>query len=122
MKVKVILFLLLAAVAASVGWLLLRDDDSDAVMARISRDGVTIEEIRLDRVKEPFTRTLEDTTGTNVIAVEQGRIRIIEADCFDQICVHQGWISDSSLPIICLPHRLVVEIVGTEGDLDGGAG
>ena len=122
MKTKVILFLLLAAVAASAAWLLLRDGDTDAPTARILRDGVLLEEIDLDRVAEPYSFTLEDGSGANTVQVERGRIRISAADCPDQVCVKQGWISGGAVPIICLPHRLTIEIVDGGGDLDGAAG
>ncbi len=122
MKTRVILFLLLAAVAASAAWLLLRDGDTDAPTARILRDGVLLEEIDLDRVAEPYSFTLEDGSGANTVQVERGRIRISAADCPDQVCVKQGWISGGAVPIICLPHRLTIEIVDGGGDLDGAAG
>ena len=122
MKTRVILFLLLAAVAGSAAWLLLRDGDTDAPTARILRDGVLLEEIDLDRVAEPYSFTLEDGSGANTVQVERGRIRISAADCPDQVCVKQGWISGGAVPIICLPHRLTIEIVDGGGDLDGAAG
>ena len=122
MKTRVILFLLLAAVAASAAWLLLRDGDTDAPTARILRDGVLLEEIDLNQVEESYTLTFEDERGTNTVLVEPGRIRIAEADCPDQVCVKQGWISGGAVPIICLPHRLTIEIVDGGGDLDGAAG
>ncbi|MCI9310900.1 MAG: NusG domain II-containing protein [Lawsonibacter sp.] len=122
MKTRVILFLLLAAVAASAAWLLLRDGDTDAPTARILRDGVLLEEIDLDQVDEPRSLVLEDESGSNTVQVERGRIRISAADCPDQVCVKQGWISGGAVPIICLPHRLTIEIVDGGGDLDGAAG
>ena len=122
MKTRVILFLLLAAVAASAAWLLLRDGDTDAPTARILRDGVLLEEIDLDRVAEPYSFTLEDGSGANTVQVERGRIRISAADCPDQVCVKQGWISGGAVPIICLPHTLMIEIVSGGGALEGAAG
>ena len=122
MRTKVIVFCLLAAVAASAAWLLLRNGDTDAPTARILRDGVLLEEIDLDRVAEPYSFTLEDGSGANTVQVERGRIRISAADCPDQVCVKQGWISGGAVPIVCLPHRLTIEIVDGGGDLDGAAG
>ena len=122
MKVKVILLLLLGAVAASAAWLLFRDGGTPSPTARISRDGVLLEEINLDQVDAPRSFVLEDESGRNTVAVEKGRIRVSEADCPDQVCVNRGWISDGTAPIICLPHKLMIEIVGGGGDLDGGAG
>lgn len=54
---------------------------------------------------------------------EDGTVRMLAADCPDQICVNHREIRESMDNIICLPHRLVLEIVSdrkskTEG-LDG---
>ena len=114
--------MLLGAVAASAAWLLLRREDAPSPTARITRDGVLLEEIDLDKVEEPRSFVLEDGSGTNTVQMEKGRIRILEADCPDQVCVNQGWISSGAVPIICLPHRLIIEIVEAGGDLDGAAG
>ncbi len=121
MRTKVIVFLLAAAVAASAGWILFRRGEAPSPIARITRDGVLLEEIGLDQVDRPRSFALEDGSGSNTVTVERGRICISEADCPDQICVRQGWISDGTVPIVCLPHRLMIEIVGG-GAFDGGAG
>lgn len=122
MKGKAIMFLLLAAVAASAALLLLRGGGEDSPVARITRDGALLEEIDLNKVDRPYTLTFENESGSNTISVEKGRIRVSAADCPDRICVDQGWISDGTVPIVCLPHRLMVEIEGGGGELDGGAG
>ena len=122
MRTKAIVFFLIGAVAGSIGFLLFRGWKTDAGAARVTRDGVLLEEIDLNRVDASYTLVFEDDSGTNTVQVERGRIRVSEADCPDQICVHQGWISDSVIPIICLPHRFMIEIVGGGGELDGGTG
>ncbi len=116
------LFLLLAAVALSVAALLFRDTGLPSPAVRVTRDGVLLEEIDLSQLDQPRTLTLEDERGSNTLQVERGRVRVSAADCPDQVCVNQGWISDGAVPIVCLPHRLMVEIVGGGGELDGGAG
>ena len=122
MKSKWILFLLLAAAALSAVFILGRKESTPSPVARITRDGAVLEEIELDKVEAPRSLTFEDESGRNVVTVEQGRVRVSEADCPDQICVNQGWITDGTIPVICLPHRFMVEIIGTGGDLDGAAG
>ena len=122
MRTKLILALLIGAVAVSAAVLLLQGRGTRASVARITRDGVLLEEINLTKTQAPFSFLLEDGRGRNLISVEQGRIRVSEADCPDQICVDQGWISDGTVPIVCLPHRLMIQIVGGEEGLDGGAG
>ena len=63
MKTKVILFLLLAAAAVSAAVLLLRGGGEDSPVARITRDGVLLEEIDLNEVGRPYTLTFEDENG-----------------------------------------------------------
>lgn len=118
-----ILMLLGVAVAASVAAVLFRGRGQPAApVARITRDGELLEEIALDKVAAAYSFVLEDELGSNTVRVEPGRIRISAADCPDQICVEQGYISDGTVPIVCLPHRLMIEIVGGEEPLDGAAG
>lgn len=63
--------------------------------------------------------TLEVTTGLgrNVVVVEQGAVRITEADCPKGSCMHQRPISKPGEQIVCLPHQLWIEI--TDGGTDG---
>ena len=54
----------------------------------------------------------------NVVEVADGRVRILEADCPDRLCVRQGWIRYDGESIVCLPHKLIVSIRGGGQDLD----
>lgn len=54
--------------------------------------------------------TVASSAGTNVIEVQSGKVRVSEADCPNQDCVDQGWISNAGQQIVCLPHKLVVSI------------
>lgn len=56
----------------------------------------------------------------NLIAAENGRIKVAEADCPDQICVRTGWVSLAPQQIVCLPYRVVIKIVASRpADIDG---
>lgn len=54
----------------------------------------------------------------NTVEVSGGRVRMVVADCPDKLCVRQGWIRYDGESIVCLPHKLVVTVRGTAGDLD----
>ena len=84
--------------------------------ARIYQDGVLIEAINLSETSDPQTITLQSDRGTNVIFAEYRRIRMLEADCPDGSCVRQNWVSSGMVPIVCLPHRIVIEIHGDSGE------
>ena len=47
---------------------------------------------------------------TNVCEIAEGKVRMIEANCPDQICVHSAEISRDGMTIVCLPNRVVLEI------------
>ncbi len=48
--------------------------------------------------------------GSNILEIKNGKANMIEADCPDQLCVHQRAVSANHENIICLPNRVVVEI------------
>ena len=84
---------------------------SEGTVVQIIRDGEVLREIDLSRVKEAYSFSVEAPDGgMNRIEVEPGRIRVSEADCPDRICISQGWLSDQAVPIVCLPHRLIIKI------------
>lgn len=88
----------------------------------IKIDSEQIERVAL-KEGEVYERTIETAPGdTNTIRVENGVVTMIEADCPDQICVTAfPPISQNGEQIICLPHRLVLQIDGGEkpqGDLN----
>lgn len=57
------------------------------------------------------TKTVSTDLGTNLIEIKDGRVHVEEADCPNQDCVHQGWIDAAGEQIVCLPHKLTVDIV-----------
>lgn len=59
---------------------------------------------------------IKTDSGYNTVAIKDGGVFIKDADCPDKYCVKQGKITSGS--IICLPHRLVVEISGSESSPD----
>ena len=115
-QVKIVLGVLLVVVAVCCAALLLPKEDG--TIARITLDAAVVSEIDLSTADGSSSFTVTGEVGSNTILAEKGRIRVTQADCPDQVCVNQGWISDSSLPIVCLPNKLVIEIVGGEGELD----
>ena len=51
---------------------------------------------------------------TNYLIIKDGQADMIEADCPDQICVDHISISKNKETIVCLPNKVIVEIVGGE--------
>lgn len=55
---------------------------------------------------------LPDDRSYNLISIMNGTAVMEAADCRDQICVHHRPIMSERESIICLPHKLVVEMLG----------
>lgn len=51
---------------------------------------------------------------TNQLLIKDGKADMIEADCPDQICVKHKTISKNKESIVCLPNKVIVEVVGGE--------
>lgn len=55
----------------------------------------------------------------NLLLIHEGKARITDADCPDQLCVRQKDIGRNGESIICLPHQLVILIESPEeSDID----
>lgn len=81
------------------------------ITADIYQNGELIQSISLDSIEEPYTFIVTGDNGCrNEIEVRPGSIGIISADCPDKLCVHQGFIHSSLLPITCLPNHLVIQL------------
>jgi hypothetical protein len=56
----------------------------------------------------------------NVLEIKDGQAHMSEASCPDQICVLHSHIKYTGESIVCLPHKVLVEIINGEvNDLDG---
>ncbi|MBU5626116.1 NusG domain II-containing protein [Oscillibacter sp. MSJ-2] len=74
----------------------------------IIQDGVTLYTIDLSHADDQ-TIELDNVDGINRIQIENGTIYMAYADCPDQTCVNMGVLTKNGLPIVCLPHRLVIQ-------------
>lgn len=114
--VLVILAILLVSVLGTVGLLLSRDEGS---MVCIYQNGTLTDRFPLD---QPLSKLYwSENGGRNVVVIEDGKVSVTEADCPDQVCVRHGPTDQTGDPIVCLPHKLVVEVVDPDhpAQLDG---
>ena len=63
---------------------------------------------------EDGTYPVEGKLGEVLIEVNEGRVRVEKETSPYQYCSIQGYVSDPSTPIICLPNEVVVTIEGSE--------
>lgn len=48
------------------------------------------------------------------LEVRGGRVRVVESDCPQQICVNEGWIGYPGQVIACVPNKVIVTIESDE--------
>ncbi|MDE6168437.1 MAG: NusG domain II-containing protein [Acetatifactor sp.] len=104
------LFLAAAALCCLL-WILIPSAGGGGYTADIYQNGELIQSISLKDADQPYTFTVTGENGCyNIIEVRPGSIGIRDASCPDKLCVLQGFITDSRLPVTCLPNRLVIRL------------
>ena len=76
-------------------------------------DGADIVTVKVDG-KVTGTYPLAKDGCTNILTIKNGKAKMTDADCPDQLCVHQKAASKNHESIICLPNKVVVEVDGSE--------
>lgn len=96
------------------GWNQLPENTEKQAILRVN--GKEIKTFQLVEGKKGTTYLYEAPDGdSNLLEIDGDRIRIKEADCSDQVCVRRGWASKHGETIVCLPHKLVIEIIAVDG-------
>jgi hypothetical protein len=123
MKVKkwdviiIALFVLLSFVPVGIfAMTVAGNDESDGVYAVVTVQGEEYRTIKLTGHTGSEDILVKTELGMNLIQVVDGKVMMFEADCPDQVCVYQGAASKPGDMIVCLPHKVVVEIKGTVPD------
>ena len=111
-----ILFFAAVFIICIGAFLLLTRSGTIGTVATVRVDGEVYKKINLDTVAVAYDIEIKTEHGYNKIHVDKGSICVSESDCRDQICVKQGKITDDGVPIICMPHRVTIEIEGDKID------
>lgn len=118
---KIVIVLILIAIIASCAGVFIYHSyvKSPHKIAVIKQEGKIVNTIDLTKVKSTKQLTIKySKSHYNLIEMENGKIRIKDADCPDKICVKTGWISEPGQSIICLPHKLIIKIEGKNPKYD----
>lgn len=93
---------------AIVGLLILKLSQKTGYQVEISIDGNVVETLSLDK---DTVYEIKQEVGNNKVVIVDGEVSVTEADCPDKICQKHTPISKVGETIICLPHKVVVEVV-----------
>lgn len=110
---KVIIVALIAvAVVSGVIMKVNSNRKYDEKYAEIKVEGKLYKKVSLDKSKRKQIIDIKTDLGENIVEVENGGVRIIEADCPDEICIKDGFKDKPGDMLVCLPHKVVIEIKG----------
>jgi len=85
-------------------------NSAHGLIAEIYLDGQLTDIISL--TNDVWELRLDSVNGYNVLQIGPQSVRMLEADCLNQDCVHTGVQSQPGSLIACLPHRLLVCVKG----------
>ncbi|WP_138207288.1 NusG domain II-containing protein [Haloimpatiens lingqiaonensis] len=88
-------------------------------VAIIKQNGKVIRTIDLTKVvKEEEIKIPSEDGHYNIVKVEKGRIRFVDSDCPDKICVKAAWLKKPGDSAACLPHKIIITIQGQNPEID----
>lgn len=108
---------IIAAVLAAAGALaalLAFQAAGDRLYAEVWQDGVQLARIELTDTTEQEI----DLDGHNLILLSGKTARMAQADCRDQVCVRTGTLTRAGQAAVCLPHKVVLKLVGGKSEVD----
>ena len=106
-----LILVLIILILASVSFIVFRLNLKSGKTVEVSVNGKVIHSLSLE---DDLEKTIETEKGKNVIVIKDGSAAVSVADCPDKICVEHRAISKVGETVVCLPHKLVLEI--TEED------
>lgn len=119
-KILIIVVLALAAILfAFFSFSKKRTQDTEGASAGEVTVTVDKEVYGVYSLDEDQTITVNTDDGTNTFEIKNGEVNMLEANCPDLICVNYKPIHYVHDTIVCLPHKVVLEITqGSERESD----
>ncbi len=115
-KILTAAIIILALAAMAVFEVLAFGKSGDTVV--ISVDGAVQASYNFRALTAPVEYVCQTAHGYNKIVIDSRGAYVSESDCTDRTEIRQGRISRANTSLICLPNRLVVQIVGGHSDAD----
>lgn len=112
--VKLLIIAIGVIFCASLTAVILSLKKSDKTYVEVVQNNKVIYSFDLSNEENRSIRIETEDGGWNEIMIENGKISIIDADCPDKTCVKTGVLRSESVPIVCLPHKLVVRFAEKE--------
>ena len=106
-----IILLAVLLVLGLAGTALVYSPSGREVNVVISIEGKPYKTLPLD---EDISLDIDTQFGHNRLVIEDGKVFVSDADCSGKDCIGFGKISREGQMIVCLPHKLIVQLGGGE--------
>lgn len=121
-KLDMMIIAFFVCLAAGLGafFMISKKDNYNEKYAVIYVKGELYKKVILTENMKKESFDIKTDLGENIVEVEKGGVRIIDSDCPDKICVKDGFKDKPGDVLVCLPHKVVIEIKGEKNsDIDG---
>lgn len=108
--VIIIAFLICLSFIPELIFGLILDKNYNGTYAEITLNGKLLKKILLSEHRGDEKIDIKTSYGYNTLEIKDQYIKVIDADCRDKICEKSGFISEPGQIIVCLPHKLMIEI------------
>lgn len=106
-----ILLILFFLIMAFVALIFMRFHGKSGAEVRVSVNNREYGVYSLDKNQKI---TIGEDDWENILEIKNGSANMIKADCPDKVCVNHAPISKKGETIVCLPHKVVVEVIDTD--------
>jgi hypothetical protein len=114
LDVVIIVILLVVSFIPELIFGVILDKSYNNTYAEITIDGKFYKRIPLSVHRGQENMEIKTNNGYNILIIKDNSIAIIDGDCKDKICIKSGYIKNVGESLICLPHKLMIEIKGNK--------
>ena len=112
-KREIVIFAGLFAIALAIILIMQFAPGGDNLTVLVTVDSEEYKRIDIDS-ETKATFTIKTEHGENHVVIENGTVNVIAADCLNQICVDTKKATVIGDIIVCLPHKVVIEIIESD--------
>ena len=106
--VKIILAITVGLFAVAIILMIIFYRPANKKLVEVVQDGRVIYTIDLAKEDDRSFNINSADGGYNTVTISNGTICISDADCPDHTCIKTGVLRSENIPVVCLPHRLVI--------------
>lgn len=113
---KILIISIIVISLFSIGAITYTKNQVQKLYGIIEVNGEEQEVINLTEVDEIYTIKIENDDNYNIVEVNHGSIRFIEATCPDKDCIRIGNLDAPGEVSVCLPNNVTIRVEGSNDD------